>query len=204
MCLNFFRITFPTIHVFSKLFLIYLWYLYLKGSKMHGYSPGSNLQKFYATSRLCPVVPFCWWGNWDIEWKFRLSIPPLSISFQRCQYHLWKIWKVFLLKVSADCFTVQISWFCYHHLFFYRYTEEVCYTVNYMMSKCIPLLGKIYFICNLHPHTFHTNDTHPHVNNTFHQGSSMTLIFEICLERWKRTKVMKACNSLYKSTEFQR
>lgn len=108
------------------------------------------------------------------------------------------------LEVSADCFTAQISWFCYHHLFFCKYNKEVCYAVNYIMFKCIPFLSKIYFICNLHPYTFHPNDIHLGCNNTFPQGSSMILDFEMCLGRWKRTKVMGASNSLHKSTEFQR
>lgn len=98
------------------------------------------------------------------------------------------------------CFIVQISWFCYHLLFFCRLLKEVCYSVNCVMSKYMPFLSRIYFICNLHPHTFHPHETHLGYNYTFPQGSSMILIFAMCPGRWMRTKVMGASKSLHKSS----
>lgn len=85
-------------------------------------------------------------------------------------------------------------------LFFCRFIKEVCYSVNCLMSKYIPFLSRIYFICNLHPHTFHPHETHLDYNYTFPQGSSMILIFAMCPGRWMRTKGMGASKSLHKSS----
>lgn len=98
------------------------------------------------------------------------------------------------------CFIVQISsWFCYHHLFFCRYKKEVCYYVSCLMSKYIPFLSEIYFICNLHPPTFHTNETHLGYNYTFSQGSPMILILQCAQEdgrgqgSWEFTHLLTQC-----------
>lgn len=109
------------------------------------------------------------------------------------------------LKVSDDClFYSSDIMVLLSPLFFCRFIKEVCYSVNCLMSKYIPFLSRIYFICNLHPHTFHPHETHLDYNYTFPQGSSMILIFAMCPGRWMRTKGMGASKSLHKSSHSVR